>query len=73
MNDAIKFLLELSILSFTFYIRHVDGMIHEPPEADSIVPGLVEEVRARNRLDRLRRACREMAGGAGEEPILDTW
>ena len=44
-----------------------------PPEADSIVPGLVEEVRARNRLDRLRRACREMAEGAGEDPILDTW
>ena len=40
-----------------------------PPEADSIVPGLVEEVRARNRLDRLRRACREMA----EAPALDTW
>ena len=45
-------------------------MIHEPPEADSTVPGLVGEVRARNRLDRLRRACREMAG---EAPILDTW
>ena len=44
-----------------------------PPEADSIVPGLVEEVRARNRLDRLRRACREMAEGAGESPALDTW
>ena len=41
-----------------------------PPEADSIVPGLVEEVRARNRLDRLRRACREMAE---EAPVLDTW
>ena len=42
----------------------------EKEEMSEVVPGFLEEVRLRNRLDRLRRACREQISADQEVATL---